>query len=752
MPLLSSAMNRSHGLTTLRALTIGLALAGSTNADGQNFGIKFLGNTSDPVTGTAGVIPIGNWNNIDQTTPPAAILGSDGSTTANFSFTGGQTANKWNSGLTGDGMNFSLLHGFLDAGNYGGTPATATISGLPKGQAYDVYLYTHSDAPKPGNLGDHLPNYSVNGVNYYAPCRGNQGITYTTYGAAGGGGYGAAGFIKGTPTNANSGLPIPAASYANYIVISNVTPSGGTITIVPNSDGASSRSTLNGFQLVPNDSSATFGVKFLGNTTDSVTGPAGVVPTGNWNNISPGAVSTTITGSDGSTTASFDLSGGQAGNAWNSGGGGDGGNLSLFNGFLDAGNYGGSPATAVVGGLTAASYNVYLYCESDGPKPDRAGVLLPNYSVNQTVYYFPVMGHTATSGYTAEGAAGIFFNDYTPTYVRSTTLQTNSNQPQPVSYFGNYTVISNVVPIGSVITVIPSADGSSDRSALNGIELVPSDSSAAFGIHFMGDISSPVFNAAGVVPISVWNNFGPGAVSTSIVGSDGTTAASFNLSGAQAANAWHNSLTDDGGDMTLLHGYLDAGNYGGDPAVISVGSLTAPAYTVYIYHCNDQARPFKGTGLLPNYAVNGVTNYTCVAGTVHSDWTSQAAVVGEFNGFVSSTTTNANTILPPSALAYGNYIKLPNVVATDGQITIQAEADSTTFRSPLNAIELVAVAGPNITITRNGPDIILNWSSGHLLEAPSIAGPWTTNSLATSPYTNSPSKSQPQMFYRAILP
>ena len=45
-------------------------------------------------------------------------------------------------------------------------------------------------------------------------------------------------------------------------------------------------------------------------------------------------------------------------------------------------------------------------------------------------------------------------------------------------------------------------------------------------------------------------------------------------------------------------------------------------------------------------------------------------------------------------------------------------------------------------------NVVLNWSSGLLLQAPSLAGPWTTNS-ATSPYTLSPAGTS-QMFYRVL--
>ncbi len=41
----------------------------------------------------------------------------------------------------------------------------------------------------------------------------------------------------------------------------------------------------------------------------------------------------------------------------------------------------------------------------------------------------------------------------------------------------------------------------------------------------------------------------------------------------------------------------------------------------------------------------------------------------------------------------------------------------------------------NIGLTRSGSNITLTWSSGVLLQAPSLNGPWTTNSAAVSPYT-----------------
>jgi hypothetical protein len=53
----------------------------------------------------------------------------------------------------------------------------------------------------------------------------------------------------------------------------------------------------------------------------------------------------------------------------------------------------------------------------------------------------------------------------------------------------------------------------------------------------------------------------------------------------------------------------------------------------------------------------------------------------------------------------------------------------------------------NLTIQWAGPNLILGWPQGILLQAPTVHGPWTTNSAAVPPsYTVSPSGTQ--MFYR----
>jgi hypothetical protein len=56
--------------------------------------------------------------------------------------------------------------------------------------------------------------------------------------------------------------------------------------------------------------------------------------------------------------------------------------------------------------------------------------------------------------------------------------------------------------------------------------------------------------------------------------------------------------------------------------------------------------------------------------------------------------------------------------------------------------------GVTITIGKGtGGNVVLAWPAGSLVEATNIAGPWTTNSTATSPYTVAPSGTQ--MFFEA---
>jgi len=64
----------------------------------------------------------------------------------------------------------------------------------------------------------------------------------------------------------------------------------------------------------------------------------------------------------------------------------------------------------------------------------------------------------------------------------------------------------------------------------------------------------------------------------------------------------------------------------------------------------------------------------------------------------------------------------------------------------------VAIAGPQtIAITRSGPDVVLNWQIGTLLQSTNVLGPWTTNSSAVAPYSV-PATNRSQFFKLLVSP
>ncbi len=228
----------------MAALAVATTFSG-IQAKAESFGVHFLGTTTDNVTGTAGVVPIGGWNNIaNQTFNSGSVTSSDGLVTAGLTIAGTGAHNGWRSVGTppNTGGNASLMDGYMDLG----TSQTATISltGLT-GSLYDVYIYTIGDAPRPGNNGDYLPAYGVNGTNLFTATLGGAFTSFT----------------QGGTQTTNSNVYPTSLTYGNYILFSNVAPVGGAITIT-GGNAQTWRSPLNGFEVVsavPEPSSVALG-------------------------------------------------------------------------------------------------------------------------------------------------------------------------------------------------------------------------------------------------------------------------------------------------------------------------------------------------------------------------------------------------------------------------------------------------------------------------------------------------------------
>jgi hypothetical protein len=225
-----------HGIQRLMAVLI--VVFSICQSGAESFGINYLGNMTAGVTGTAGVVPISGWTNIDNATyVNGTIRSSDGSTVATLTLSGAASRG-WNSGTANDGGNGSLMNGYMDLGannNVGSkTAATSVISGLA-GSQYDVFLYLQADTARPGNNSDYLPNYNINGVRYYTAVLGGNNFT---------------GFIRADTALTNNNLYPPSLTYGNYIEIDGVMPMNGAITITGEADAQSWRSPLNGIEIV----------------------------------------------------------------------------------------------------------------------------------------------------------------------------------------------------------------------------------------------------------------------------------------------------------------------------------------------------------------------------------------------------------------------------------------------------------------------------------------------------------------------
>jgi hypothetical protein len=200
----------------------------------------------------------------------------------------------------------------------------------------------------------------------------------------------------------------------------------------------------------------------------------------------------------------------------------------------------------------------------------------------------------------------------------------------------------------------------------------------SFGIKFLGNSDTTVSSLAGVTAMSGWTNISTSTfVSGTIFSSDGSVSATLTRSGLGAHNLWHSGSAGDGGNGSLLDGYNDS--QANSPSTSVISGLTGSSYTVYIYVAGDAPRPSDNQDMLPNYTVNGTVYYTAAIGGN-----------GAFLGLIKASTTAANNNTYPSALAYGNYIEIDNVVPVAGAITISANEDNRTWRSPLNGIEIVA--------------------------------------------------------------
>jgi hypothetical protein len=211
-------------------LLAALPVYAQTTTIGANFdgGSGNGGTAFDPglVTGTAGVVPQANWNNLDTDAGgPSTLVDSTGSpTSATVSWSAGDTWSNSEADANVGNQNALLLNNYLDGGS-GGT-ATVAISNIPYA-SYSLYVYGLHDS---GNTGAaDFSDYTVNGV--------TQDVLI---GGTGSNDYNADGWVQATPS-----------TFGDYVLFSNLTDSAITLQADLSSIG-NFRSPIAGFEIVPN--------------------------------------------------------------------------------------------------------------------------------------------------------------------------------------------------------------------------------------------------------------------------------------------------------------------------------------------------------------------------------------------------------------------------------------------------------------------------------------------------------------------
>lgn len=273
----------------LRKLFAGLFLGAlgfaAQNADAITLSVNFVGGQglngtgggSAAVTGVAGAVPVGNWNNAQPAS--GSILNpldsNGGVAAASVAWTSPNTFAATGA-APGGGGSADMMSGYLD--NFGGNTSTVTgLSSAFTNPGYSAIVYFNTDGA--GTQGYTGADNAANTATRFGNQAGGAGTNFPLGNASG---------FKGSVATANNtNLP------ANYVLLTGFTGNNFTLTGV-NGAAGDGRARISGYQLVSNSiSNGEISVNFAqaggqsgGPGPFNVLGTAGVQALGNWNNVS----------------------------------------------------------------------------------------------------------------------------------------------------------------------------------------------------------------------------------------------------------------------------------------------------------------------------------------------------------------------------------------------------------------------------------------------------------------------------------
>lgn len=755
-------------------VVVAVVMSSTSLLHADSWGVKYLGRSTSTnsavanggtgptlVTNTAGVVPISGWNNITNylnsthvSYTNGTIHSSDGLLTATLTISGatqGDGSGGWQSGAPNDGGDGSLVAGYMDLGaNIGAHAVTNIISGLP-GTNYTLYVYIYSDNSHPGNGGDYLPNYSANGIIYYAPQYGNGTTTFDVDVVPVGGPFTGWRKAKATLSNYNTRV-VSTNDFGNYLEIDNVIPTqpGGVVTFIGQANNQSWRSPLDGFELVQN--------------TVAVA-PSIDAQTSSQTNFSGATVQVQVV-----------ANGSPLNFQWKAGAVGSG----IYTNLSDGGQFSGvKSATLTISNFTPLNVGDYIVVITNS-----AGSVTSSVPTTLSAAPMSIIGPTPAASQVYPGQSAFF------------QVVANGSNPLTYKWRKNGVILSNGGNISGANTntlVISNAaagdNGSYDVVVTNVFDSVTS-SPAIFAVTAAAISGSYAESIKTNGAVAYWrfnDNVDPttgSAVAFDFIAGRAGPYGASTLNGANGitgpANPTWPGFESANSAVQIFPGYTNS--FVEIPASealnLNTNTVTITAWLNPVAIVNNAGIVFQRQNGVVGLAMGNTGNlgfnwndnsasWSWDSGLALpvGQWSFVALVVSPTKGRIylynSGAWTNASVDLvnanagfagpldigidsfDPMARAFNgdiDEVAIFNKSLTSAQIAqLLSVATGTTVVPPVDA-------PPTVSIQKSGANVQITWT-GTLLQSTNLSGPWTTNTAGSSPLTVVPS--EPQTFYRS---
>jgi hypothetical protein len=151
--------------------------------------------------------------------------------------------------------------------------------------------------------------------------------------------------------------------------------------------------------------------------------------------------------------------------------------------------------------------------------------------------------------------------------------------------------------------------------------------------------------------------------------------------------------------------------------------------------------------IVTNTTVNSLT-VTAPVSSLVSGQTEQAVAVGNFDQATAVTITGAVTNWSSSDTNVLAVSSTGLITALgSGSATVSGSVGGVTATS-----DSVTVTAFKVDIALSGTNVVLSWPAGVLVSAPTLLGPWTTNSAAVSPFTVIPGTNTSEFYKVEVNP